>query len=172
MRCARCARPQRIVPRSNKAPGTGLVTLTGPGGTGKTRLATHIANTLGPSFEGGAFYVPLAGVRNVRDVMPTIVSVLEIPAPSSGGDPERLLLGFLRARRALGQGIVGVGPARQQHRRADHEQHGEQPGVRTGHRRAHQNEVRLSALAIEIVKIPTYVSRRMPRSPVRSIGRA
>src|SRR5262245_32565620 len=82
-------------------PDTGLVTLTGPGGTGKTRLATHIANTLGRSFEDGTFYVQLAGVRNVRDVMPTIVSVLEIPSPASGGDPERLLLGYLRARHAL-----------------------------------------------------------------------
>jgi predicted ATPase/class 3 adenylate cyclase len=84
-------------------PDTGLITLTGPGGTGKTRLATHLANTAGPSFADGAFYVPLAGVRNARDVVPTIVSTLGIPAPSGGGDPDpaRLLLGFLRARRAL-----------------------------------------------------------------------
>jgi len=80
---------------------TGLITLTGPGGTGKTALAIHLANTVGPSFSDGAFYVPLAGVRNARDVMPTIVSTLEIPSPSSGGDPEKLLLGFLRSRHAL-----------------------------------------------------------------------
>lgn len=82
-------------------PDTGLITLTGPGGTGKTRLAIHLANTVGPSFGDGAFYVPLAGVRNAHDVVPTIVSTLEIPSPLTGGDPERLLLGFLRARRAL-----------------------------------------------------------------------
>ena len=82
-------------------PDTGLVTLTGAGGTGKTRLAIHLANMLGSLFGDGTFYVPLAGVRNVRDVVPTIVSTLEIPSPSSGGDPEKLLLGFLRARRAL-----------------------------------------------------------------------
>src|SRR5439155_821127 len=42
---------------------TGLITLTGPGGTGKTRLAIHLANALGPSFVDGVFYVPPAGVR-------------------------------------------------------------------------------------------------------------
>jgi predicted ATPase len=80
---------------------TGLITLTGPGGTGKTRLAIHLANTLGASFGDGVFYVPLAGVRNARDVVSTIVSTLEISLPPTGADLERLLLGFLRARRAL-----------------------------------------------------------------------
>ena len=80
---------------------TGLITLTGPGGTGKTRLAIHLANTVGPSLRDGAFFVPLAGVRNASDVVPAIVSTLEIPAPSDGGDPEKLLIGFLRPRNAL-----------------------------------------------------------------------
>ncbi len=80
---------------------TGLITLTGPGGTGKTRLAIHLANSLSPSFGDGAFYVPLAGVRDARDVVSTIVSTLEISSPPTGADPEKLLLGFLRARHAL-----------------------------------------------------------------------
>ena len=61
----------------------------------------HIAHALGASFPDAAFYVPLAGVRNARDVIPAIVSTLEIQSPSSGGDPQKLLLGFLRARHAL-----------------------------------------------------------------------
>jgi predicted ATPase len=79
----------------------GLVTLTGPGGTGKTRLAVHLAHALGASFPDGVFYVPLASVRNARDVVPVIVSTLEIPSPRGGGDAEKRLLGFLCARRAL-----------------------------------------------------------------------
>ena len=80
---------------------TGLITLTGPGGTGKTRLAIHLANALESSFEEGTFYVPLAGVRSAGDVVPTIVSTLDITSPPTGGDPEKLLFAFLRARRAL-----------------------------------------------------------------------
>src|SRR5207302_6496566 len=41
-----------------------------------------------------------------------------------------------------------------------------------GAARGHQNELRDKALAMEIVKIPTYVSRRRPRSAVRSMGRS
>jgi predicted ATPase len=80
---------------------TGLITLTGPGGTGKTRLAIHLANAIGPSLGDATFYVPLAGVRNASDVVSIIVSTLEIPMPPAGGDPAKLLISFLRMRRAL-----------------------------------------------------------------------
>src|SRR5262249_22059370 len=60
-----------------------------------------LANALGPSFRDGVFFVALAGVRNAPDVVPTIVSTLAIPAPADGGDPEKLLIGFLRPRHAL-----------------------------------------------------------------------
>lgn len=41
-----------------------LLTLTGPGGVGKTRLAIQTASTCGTEFPDGVFFVPLASIRN------------------------------------------------------------------------------------------------------------
>ena len=43
-------------------PGVRLVTLTGPGGVGKTRLALAVGERIGGHFGSGAVFVPLAGV--------------------------------------------------------------------------------------------------------------
>jgi len=53
-----------------------LVTLTGPGGTGKTRLALEAATTLVPDYRAGVFWVGLAALRDPALVPESISQVL------------------------------------------------------------------------------------------------
>ncbi|MEP7378049.1 MAG: tetratricopeptide repeat protein [Chloroflexota bacterium] len=56
--------------------GSRLVTLTGPGGTGKTRLAIEAAASLVADFKNGVFWVGLASVSDPAVVMQTVAEVL------------------------------------------------------------------------------------------------
>ena len=53
-----------------------LVTLTGPGGSGKTRLALALAGELSDEYRDGAWWVPLAAVTDPGLVLPTIAQSL------------------------------------------------------------------------------------------------
>lgn len=55
-----------------------LVTLTGPGGAGKTRLSLEVARTLQDALEDGAFFVPLAPISDPELVVPTIAQTLGV----------------------------------------------------------------------------------------------
>jgi class 3 adenylate cyclase len=57
-------------------PDVGLVTLVGPGGTGKTRLAAQVAAELVDQFEDGAYFVALAPIRDPDLVAATIGQAL------------------------------------------------------------------------------------------------
>jgi predicted ATPase len=56
--------------------GARLLTLTGPGGSGKTRLALEAASTLVPEYKAGVFWVGLAALRDPTLVTETIAQTL------------------------------------------------------------------------------------------------
>jgi len=53
-------------------PATRLVTLLGPGGIGKSRLAIAVANEVGDLFPGGTVFVPLENVLEPELLLPTV----------------------------------------------------------------------------------------------------
>ncbi|MGB3306272.1 MAG: tetratricopeptide repeat protein [Thermomicrobiales bacterium] len=79
-----------------------LVTLTGPGGVGKTRLALHVASSLTREFSDGVFFIPLAPIDDPSLVLPTIGQVLGIHdvAVADTHFPQRLA-NLLQDRRLL-----------------------------------------------------------------------
>jgi predicted ATPase/DNA-binding CsgD family transcriptional regulator len=60
-----------------------LLTLTGPGGVGKSRLALHVAARASEQFADGVVFVPLAAVRDPLQVPRAIAEGLGVP--DSGG---------------------------------------------------------------------------------------
>ncbi|MBN1430336.1 MAG: tetratricopeptide repeat protein [Anaerolineae bacterium] len=81
-------------------PNTRLLTITGPGGVGKTRFAIQLATELLAQFQGGVYFVPLASVTNVSLLVAEIVRVLEVEGGST--QPlEAILKAYLRDRRLL-----------------------------------------------------------------------
>ncbi len=59
--------------------GARLLTVTGYGGTGKTRFSTEIFRRLADDFPGGAAFVSVAAVAQADDVMPTVANALGMP---------------------------------------------------------------------------------------------
>jgi predicted ATPase len=76
-----------------------FVTITGPGGIGKTTVAVSIAHALLEEFPGAVYFVDLASVCDPALVPGALVSALGGPIQS--GDPLTGLLAFLRDKRAL-----------------------------------------------------------------------
>ena len=64
-----------------------LLTLTGPGGAGKTRLGLQVAAETYAAFDGGVHFVPLATVSAAEDVPAAIARVLDVPAQTVAGAP-------------------------------------------------------------------------------------
>jgi predicted ATPase len=94
--------------------GVRLVTLTGPGGIGKTRLAVEVGRHLEDRFSHGVVFVPLASIAQPELVVPHVAAALgvslegarpavDVVAESLGEAPTLLVLDNLEQ-------VVGVGP--------------------------------------------------------------
>jgi predicted ATPase len=77
-----------------------LVTITGPGGVGKTSLALQVAHELQDAFPDGVFFVSLAATTDSTLIIPTMAQAL-----GATESPNRLLLDslkdFLRNKQSL-----------------------------------------------------------------------
>jgi predicted ATPase len=76
-----------------------LITLTGPGGTGKTRLSLQAAANVLEDYKHGVFFVPLATITDPDLVIPTIAAIFNLK--ELGGQPLGELLKYHLAEKHL-----------------------------------------------------------------------
>src|SRR5690606_37166393 len=76
-----------------------LVTLTGTGGVGKTRLALAVAVEVGDRFADGVTFVALAPLLDADQVLPAVANALGVPVDSDG--PAAAVSAHLRDRQVL-----------------------------------------------------------------------
>jgi len=79
---------------------TRMLTLTGPGGTGKTRLAVRAAGEAARNFKDGCCFVSLAPIHTSEHLVQRIAEALKFPL-AAHENPQALLLRFLRRKNLL-----------------------------------------------------------------------
>jgi predicted ATPase/DNA-binding CsgD family transcriptional regulator len=93
-------RRQQIAEVRKKLTEARLVTLVGPGGVGKTRLAIRVAADLSRGFGDGGWLVELADVRDASLVSHVVMAALDL-RDQAAADPLTLLLSHLRDKELL-----------------------------------------------------------------------
>jgi predicted ATPase/DNA-binding SARP family transcriptional activator len=82
-------------------PGYRLITLLGPGGIGKTRLAIQAASNQRDHFKHGVCFVSLAALRSGQPILPSIMDALALPVGSGEKKASECLIDFLGPRQLL-----------------------------------------------------------------------
>lgn len=102
--------------------GSRLVTLLGPGGVGKSRLALEVATRRGPALADGVYFVPLARATGPDDVWAALARTLSVPGlGDSASDVRQAVVGRsmllvldnleqLSAAATIVQDVLAAGP--------------------------------------------------------------
>jgi predicted ATPase/class 3 adenylate cyclase len=77
-----------------------LLTIVGPGGIGKSRLAIEVAADLAEQFRHGVFFVPLAPLTDDQYIVTTINDSIGLRSPA-GRDLRKAMLDYLRHKQLL-----------------------------------------------------------------------
>lgn len=85
-------RDRELVELEKAVRGTRMVTVTGAGGAGKTRMAIEVASGLVDEFPDGVWFVDLASVSDPARVVAAVAGALGLPDPA-GDDPLGMLAG-------------------------------------------------------------------------------
>jgi len=83
------------------SPDTRLLTLLGPGGVGKTRLAVEASRACGAMFLNGVWFAPLAAVSAQPDALASVLAAALPMSPAGAAPLARQVLDFVRDRELL-----------------------------------------------------------------------
>lgn len=78
-----------------------LLSIVGPGGMGKSRLAVEAARRATERYPDGVWFVPLAALQTVEDIVPAIAGVLGFSFQTDARPPQKQLLDYLREKALL-----------------------------------------------------------------------
>ena len=94
-------RQQALAEAAELVGGHRLVTLVGPPGVGKSRLALEAARAVEPDFAGGVWFVELARAGRPADVARVVARTLDARGPTPSRDPLARVVQFLRQANVL-----------------------------------------------------------------------